>query len=171
MKRILTVIFVVAAIVPGALAVPVHALRPSLIAANAAAARADVLARERAQAAAKARANTLAKAKADTAAKAKAFAIARQNVQLETKRRAEAAQKAAQAQMQIRTANVQLQAKRGSSQQSVQTQKLQTVSKLQAHPVQPLRSAAHPPSAQTARPHPSTGKSTVQTSKSPVHAH
>jgi colicin import membrane protein len=163
MKRILTIFVAVAAIASG-LAVPAHALTPSQSAAVAAKARADALARARAQAAARARADAAVKARAD-AAKSKALAAARHNVKSETERRTEAAEKAAQAQMQIRTANVQPQVKPSGTQT-----KAQTPSKLQVRQVQPLRGAAHPQYAQTVKPHPSTGRASGQTSKSSAHA-
>jgi hypothetical protein len=169
MKRILRVFVAVAAIAPAGLAVPVHALTPSQSAAVAAKARADALTRARAQAAAKARTDAAAKARTDATAKSKALAIARHNVQSETRRRTEAAEKAAQAQMQIRTANVQPQVKSASTPRVAQA-KAQTLSKLQVRQVQPLRGAARPHYAQTVKSHPSTSRSSSQTSKSSAHA-
>jgi colicin import membrane protein len=168
MKRILRIfvaVAAVAAIAPAGLAVPVHALTPSQSAAVAAKARADALARAKAQATAKARADAVAKARADATAKSKALVMARHNVQSETRRRTEAAEKAAQAQMQIRTANVQPQLKSAGTQRVAQT-KAQTLSKLPVRQVQPLRDAAHPQYAQTVKPHPSTNRPSAQTSRS-----
>jgi len=169
MKCILRVLVAVAAIAAG-LAVPAHALTPSQSAGIAAKARADALARARAQAAAKARADAAAKARADAAAKSRALVIARHNVQSETKRRTEAAEKAAQAQVHIKTANVQLQVRAASTPRVAQT-KAQTLSKLQVRQVQPLRGAARPQYAQTVKPHSSTGRPSGQTSKSSAHGH
>lgn len=159
MKRILRVFVAVAAIAPAGLAVPVHALTPSQSTAVAAKARADASARAKAQAAAKARADALAKAKTDAVAKSKALAMARQGVQLETKRRTQAAERAAQAQVQIKTANVHLQVKSASTPRVAQA-KAQTLSKLQVRQVQALRSAARPQYAQTARSHSSANTQT-----------
>ena len=168
MKWILRVFVAVAAIAPAGLAVSVHALTPSQSAAVAAKARADALVRARAQAAAKARADALAKARTDAVAKSKALAMARQSVQSETNRRTQAAERAAQAQVQIKTANVQLQIKPGGTPRSARTT-AQPLNKLQVRQVQALRSAARPQYAQTLKPHPSTNRS-GQTSKSSAHA-
>src|SRR5260370_2352373 len=163
MKRILTGFVAVAAIAAG-LAVPAHALTPSQSAGIAAKARADALARARAQAAAKARADAVAKARAYAAAKSRALVIARHNLQSETKPRTEAAEKAAQEQMQIKTANAELQVKSASTPRVAQT-KAQTLSKLQVRQVQPLRGAARPQYAQTVKPHSSTSRPSGHTSK------
>ena len=169
MKRILRVLVAVAAIAPAGLAVPVHALTPSQSTAVAARARADASARAKAQAAAKARADALAKAKTDAVAKSKALAMARQGVQSETKRRTQAAERAAQAQVQIKTANVQLQMKPGGTPRSARAT-AQPLSKLQVRQVQALRSAARPQYAQTVKPHSPTNRPSGQTSKSSAHA-
>jgi colicin import membrane protein len=159
MKRILAVSLVLAALAPAGLAVPVHALTPSQSAAVAAKARADALARARAQAAAKARADAVAKARTDAVAKSKALTIARQSIQSETQRRTQAAEKAAQAQVQIKTANVQLQMKPGGTPRSARAT-AQPLSKLQVRQVQALRGAARPQYAQTARSHSSANTQT-----------
>jgi colicin import membrane protein len=169
MKRILRVFVAVAAIAPAGLAVPVHALTLSQSAAVTAKARADALARARAQAAAKARADAVAKARTDAVAKSKALTIARQSVQSETKRRTEAAERAAQAQVQIKTANVQLQIKPGGTQRSARAT-AQPLSKLQVRQVQALRSAARPQYAQTARSH-SSANTQTSTSRSSGRPH
>jgi len=168
MKRILWVLVAVAAIAAG-LAVPAHALTPSQSGAMAAKARADALARAKAQVVAKARTDAVAKARADAAAKSKALAIARHNVQSETRRRTQAVERAAQAQLQIKTANVQLQVKSASTPRVAQT-KAQTLSKLQVRQAQPLRGTARPQYAQTVKPHSSTARPSGQTSKSSAHA-
>jgi hypothetical protein len=169
MLTILTVLAVGAAIASAGLTVPVHALTPFQSAAVAAKTRADALARARAEAATKTWADALAKARADAAAKTRALAITRQSVQSETKRRTEAAEKAAQAQRQIKIAYTPPQAKAAGTQRTVQP-KAQTLSKLQVRPVQPLRGAARPQYAQTVKPHPSTSRPSAQTSKSSAHA-
>jgi hypothetical protein len=167
-KRIFAVSLVLAAIAPAGLPMAVHAVTPSQSGSIAAKARADALARARAQAAAKAQIDALAKARTEAATKSKAFAITRQSVHVEMKRRVEAAETAAQAQAQIKAANARLQGKAVGTERSAQSPP-KTLSKPQLAQVQPLRSAMHQQHAQTLRPHSSPSKP-AQTSKSSAHA-
>jgi hypothetical protein len=168
MKRIFAVSLVLAAIATAGLPMPVHAVTPSQSGAIAAKARADALARERAQGAAKARVDALGKAGTEAATKSKAFAITRESVHVETKRRVEAAETAAQSQAQIRAANARLQGKAVGTERSAQSPP-KTLSKPQIAQAQPLRSAMHQQHAQTLRPHSSPSKP-AQTSRSSAHA-
>jgi hypothetical protein len=169
MKRIFTVWLVIAAIAPAGMAMPVHALTQPQVTAAAAKARADALAKSKAQAAAKARADALAKTRADTAAKSKAFSAVRQSVRGETKRRTEAAEKAAQAQVQIKTANVQPHVRAPGPPRPVQP-KPQILTNPQVHQGQPVRGGPHLQSAQTQRAHPPASKSPTHTTRSSGHA-
>jgi len=159
---------VAVAAVSGGLPTRAHALTQAQSATLAAKARADALARVRAQAAAKARADALAKATAD-ARRHKARVIARQNTGAETKRRAEAAEKAAQAQAQIQTSISRLATKTGDRAHSVQAAR-QSPSKLQISTVQPLETPQRPKVAQISRAHPGAAKSSNVTAKRSSHA-
>ena len=169
MKRILAVSLVLAAIAPAGLPMPVHAVTPSQSGAIAAKARADAVARAKAQAAAKARVDALTKARTEAATKSKSFAITRQSVHVETQRRVEAEETAAQSQAQIKAANARLQGKAVGTERSAQSPP-KTLSKPQLAQVQPLRSAMHQQHAQTSRPHSSPSKAQGQTSRSSAHA-
>lgn len=165
MIRIITIAFVAAALASAGIARPAHALTPSQSAALAAKARAEALARMRAQAAAKARADFLVKARADAAAKSKVVVTTMHNIQLEIRRRMEAAQKAARSQAQLKTANVQPPPLKVTSvPHSMPDVKPQVPNRLQAHPVQTLRTA--PQHASGPKFHGSTSRATAHSSKS-----
>jgi hypothetical protein len=83
---------------------PANALTPTQSAASAAKAKAQSDSRAKAQAAAKARTDALARANSATAAKAKALEAAKLGIRNETKSRAEAAEKAARAQIGLKSA-------------------------------------------------------------------
>jgi hypothetical protein len=167
MKGISIASVVVAAIACAASAMPVGALTRPQSAAVAAKANADALARAKAQAAAKARADAAVKARADAAVKSKASAVVRQSVHAETTRRTQAAQKAAQYQAQIKTANIQLQSKTGGPQPA--RTKTQGLNKPQVRQAQAPGGVLHPQYVQPPRPHPSAGKSATPTGKSSGH--
>jgi hypothetical protein len=169
MNRTFAVSLVLAAIATAGFPMAVHAVTPSQSGSVAAKARADALARARAQAAAKAQIDALAKARTEATAKSKAFAITRQSVHVETQRRVEAAETAAQAQAQIKAASARLQGKAVGAERSAQSPP-KTLSKPQVAQVQPLRSAMHQQHAQTLRPHSSSSKAQGQTSRSSAHA-
>src|SRR5262249_21524764 len=159
---------VAATVVSAGLTTRAHALTPAQSATLAAKARADALARARVQAAAKARADALAKATADAARRSKAVVIARQNVEAETKRRAQAAEKAAQAQAQIQTASSRLPTKPGDRARFVQAP-VQSPRKLQISAVQPLQ-ASRPQIAPASRAHSAAGKASALAGKRSSHA-
>jgi hypothetical protein len=169
MKRIFAACLVLLAAVAAGVSVPAYALTPSQSATLAARARADALAKAKAQAAAKARSDALATANAGNAAKSKVVAITRKNVQGEIRRRTEAAEKAAHTQAQIKFANVQLQARTGTPPSvQAQAQKLQSSSKVQTQ-FTPLGSGTHPRYAQGLRSHASTASMPAGRSKSWTH--
>jgi len=156
---------VAAAAVSGGLPTRAHALTQTQSATLAAKARADALARARLQA----RADALAKANVDAARRSRAVVIARQNVGAETKRRAEAAEKAAQAQAQIQAASTQLLTKPDDRTRFVQAP-LQSPRKLQISTVQPLQTPPRPKVAQISRAHSTAGKSSNVTARRSSHA-
>ena len=85
-------------------ATPANALTPTQSAASGAKAKAQSEARTKAQAAVKARTDALARANTATAAKAKALEAAKLGIRNETKSRVEAAEKAAKAQIGLKSA-------------------------------------------------------------------
>ena len=160
---------VAAAAVSGGLPTRADALTQAQSATLAARTKADALARARAQAAAKARADALAKANVDAARRSRAVVISRQNVGAETRRRTEAAEKAAQTQAQIKAASIRLPTKPGDRARSVQAVGPSS-GKPQISTVKPVQTPARPKIAQISRAHFAAGKSSNVTAKRSSHA-